>query len=68
MTDACKSRDRKLRLQALKNLKELGPAAADAVPLLVTHLSDPDPMIRTQAEDTLQNIDPEALARAKAAM
>jgi HEAT repeat protein len=68
LTDACKSGDRKLRLQALKNLKEMAGAAADAVPMLVTYLSDPDAMIRRQAEDTLQAVDAEALARAKAAM
>jgi hypothetical protein len=32
------------------------------------HLGDPDPMIRAQAEDSLQTIDAEALERAKAAM
>jgi HEAT repeat protein len=68
LTDVAKKGQLKLRLQALKNLKDMGGDAADAVPVLITLLSDPDAMIRRQAEDSLQMIDPDALARAKAAM
>jgi HEAT repeat protein len=68
LTEAAKKGERRVRLQALKNLKDMGPDAREAVPALVMHLGDPDPMIRAQAEDSLQTIDAEALERAKAAM
>jgi HEAT repeat protein len=68
LTTACKTRDRRLRLQALRNLRDMGAAAAEIAPLLVAQLSDPDPGIRRQVEDTLMNVDPQALERARAAM
>jgi HEAT repeat protein len=68
LTEFSRKGERKLRLQALRNLKEMGQEAAPVVPMLITLLSDPDAMVRAQVEDTLQMIDPEALARAKAAM
>lgn len=68
LTEACRKGERRIRLQALKNLKEFGAGAKDAVPMIVAQLGDPDPMIRAQAEDSLRMIDPEALERAKAAM
>jgi HEAT repeat protein len=68
LTAACKTRDRRLRIQALKNLKDMGVAAAEVASMLVAQLSDPDPGIRMQVEDTLMNVDPQALERARAAM
>jgi hypothetical protein len=52
------------RFRAVAALKVLGPAAKSAVPALVTALNDDDFFVKSTSQDALEQIDPEAAARA----
>ena len=52
------------RVAAAVSLRELGPEAADAVPLLLKGFSDPDEDVKGSCAVALLKIDPEAAAKA----
>jgi HEAT repeat protein len=56
--DRLKSGDRKLRYTYIDCLRQIGPKAKEAVPLLVQLTRDPDADVRRYAREALERIDP----------
>jgi HEAT repeat protein len=65
---ALADRDRELRLIAILNLREMGPAAASAVPALVELCKDKEPDLRSKAAQTLAVMGPKTKADALPAL
>lgn len=57
-SQALQDKDTNTRIAAARNLGKLGPSAQSAIPIMVVHLADEEPRVRSEILDSLDKISP----------